>query len=371
MLSITPPYADPNAVQGRYARVATGNGGQTMRALAADPSVAVRIWAVGTSFGQVGISDDDGLSFTNKTANPDANSYGIQQLTFTSSHAWLLTGGNGSKQGRLFRSPLPNASGNSLVWTAMFDLAAPPNSLTAGVNSNFRNSCFASAADESAMYLVEYSGSPITGGPSLYYSADGGTNWSKPQTWANGKHAHAVKIIGGVPWVMIGDSTFTDLGLWCATTAAASSWSRRSLYGELSGGNMLYGINFFTMSIGGQTMIVAESDGHYSYGPLFFMSTSLTASGALLPLCTIYQPYVGTMRGLTLTSEGNLMWVTTGESGAVGPLDSIWISKPPFSTPVLCESFAAGTLGTINDSVERGSYVYFGTYRVTKELFRV
>ncbi len=132
---------------------------------------------------------------------------------------------------------------------------------------------------------------------------------------------------------------------------------------------MLYGINFFSMAIGGQTMIVMESDGHYSYGPLLFKSTSLTATGAALPLCTIPQPYIGTMRGLTLTTDGNLMWVTTGESGAVGPLASIWIAKTPFTAPVLLESFADTVLGTINDGVERGAYVYFGTYRVTKEKF--
>lgn len=343
----------------------TPDGGYSIRPLAVDPNVSGRIWAVGTQFAQIGWSDDHGETFTAETASPAS---GIQQLLFGASYAWLLNATGSAGIGQLWRSPLPDSNGNGLSWTSVFDLDNPPGGLTTGDNASLRNSCV--AVSGANVYLLEYSTATITGGPSLFYSSDSGANWSKPKTWTNGKHGHAVQVIGGVPWVMIGDSTFTDLGLYNATTAAATTWNRRSLYGEANDGNTLYGINFHPMTVQGQSVIVSEYDGNHNGGPLVFCTQSISKTKALLPTCTLPAAYAGTMRGLTETSEGNLMWVQTGENAAVGPLDSIWIARPPFTAPVLLESFtSANTLGTIGDPVEDGDYVWFGTYRCRKELF--
>lgn len=361
------PVAAAAVTQGLYAREqTTGDGGHPIRPLARDPLVGRRIWAVGHQFGQVGYSDDDGTTFVGKTASPDP-SQGIQQLVFSPSLAWLLTSeALGSQKGKLFRSPLPDANGNGLAWEQVFDLATFPG----GVNSTFRNSCL--AVWEPHVYLLEYSSATIPGGPSLYWSDANGQSgsWTKQMTWASGKHGHAVKVIDGVPWAMIGDlgSEFTDIGLW-ATDKSAASWSQKSIYGDNDGGRYLTGINFFPVEIGEQPMIVAEQDTHHGHGPLLYPSVDKGSSMAFIPLCQLPPPYVGTMRQLTLTSEGNLMWVTTGEGGSVGPLDSVWIAPPPFTSAVRLEAVPSNVFGTLGDPVENGPYVFFDTYRVTKEKF--
>lgn len=359
--------------QGLYARtVPTPDGGvSTIRPLigaGGDPSAPGRVWAIGSRFGQIGFTDDHGATFVAKAV---AGSQAVQGAVIANGYMWVLTSSGTAKSGQLYRSPAPAADGSGLSFTLMFDLNAPPSGITTGDNSSFRNSCV--AVSGANVYLVEYGPTTITGGPSCYYSSNSGSTWSKVKTWANGKHAHAVKVIGGVPWVMIGDggTSFTDIGLWTATSAAATVWNQRSLFGEMTGGNTNYGINMVTATIEGNPMVLAEYDGHRAYGPLVFPSQTPTVTSALLPQCTLPGAYVGTMRQLTLTTEGYLMWVTTGESGSVGPLDSVWVSAPPFTVPVLLEALpaAANTFGSLGDPVEDGSYVWFGTSRCHKEAF--
>jgi hypothetical protein len=355
---------------GTYVRVLTGNGSEAMRPVAVDPANPSRIWGIGAAHGQVGLSDDYGDTFVAKTSNPSP--YGIQGIYFSQTYAWLLTGGSGSIQGELWRSGLPDSNGNGLSWVKVTDLAA----LGGGVNSTFRNSCF--AVCEPYLYLLEYGNVQVTGGPSLYESSDFGATWTKRKTWTNARHGHAVKVLAGVPWVSLGDigASWSDVGIWCATSALATSWSRRTIFGDSSSGNYLDVINFFPMNVGDDSsdptaypMLMCESDGRQGHGPIVFPSQSPTASMALFPTCKLPLPTVGTMRQLTLTSEGNLMWVSTGEGGAVGPVDSVWISAPPFSEAFLLEKVPLGTFSTLPDPVECGPYIFFGRYRITKESF--
>lgn len=334
-------------------------------ALAKDPSVAGRIWGNGLDFSTLGFTTD-GTNYTAKTLHPGSGA--MHQLLFTASHAWLVTGPNLDRQGQVWRSPLPDEDGNGLAWTLMFDLAAPPAGIATGVNSFFRPQCLAVAGAN--VYLLEY-GSTVTGGPSLYYSANTGTTWTKVKTWANAKHGHALHVVGGVPLVMLGDSgaSFTDIGLWRATTAAATAWSRISQYGESSGGNTLYGINFQPVTVNGKSMLAIEYDGALNLGPLLFPDSGATAQ--VWPLLATFElppAYYGTMRCLTLTSEGNLMWVQTAENGTFGPNDTVWISEPPFTDPVLLDTFATSTM-FLGDPIEDGDYVWFGHYRCHKEQF--
>jgi len=266
-----------------------------------------------------------------------------------------------------------------LSFTKVFDLtgmAAGPSggAVNGGVNAFFRNSCF--AVSGSSAYLVEY-GSVITDGPSCYYSSNITTataadvSWSNVKTWANSKHAHAVKIIGGVPWVTHGDSTFTDLGVWTATNAAAGTWNRRSQYGELNNGNMQYGINMVTMTIDGVPVVAMEYDGYGPSGPLVHPSQDPTKPMVTTPICTLPLPYIGSMRGLTLTEDGNLMWYTTSEGGAIGTTGSIWLLGAPYRQAVLLETFddSAAPLETVGDPVESGNFIWFGRDRIRKEKF--
>jgi len=359
-------------VQGLYTRVKPGTGvsGITtgMYALAKDPSVSDRVWGVGLDFGHLGFSNSAATAWTPKVDTTALGASGaIHQLLFTGTHLWMVSGSNASQNGKVWRSPLPDASGNGLSFTLMFNLAAPPNGLTSGVNSFFRPQCL--AVSGANVYLLEY-GTTVTGGPSIYYSADTGMNWSKPKTWANAKHGHAVHVINGGAVVMLGDSGSTDLGLWRATAVnGTGTWNRIGQYGEAAGGNTLYGINFQAVTVSGKAMLAIEYDGALNLGPLLFPDTAGNATiWPLLKTFDLPAAYYGTMRCLTVTSEGNLIWVQTAENGAFGPTDTVWISTAPFTTAVLLDSFTTSSM-FLGEPLEDGDYVWFGYYRCHKEKF--
>ena len=356
--------------QGLYQRTKPGPTGSAtgLYGLANDPSIAGRVWVQGKDFAQLGFTDTNGATWTSKALPPAGGSAGVFDLTFAGGFAWLTQGPSAAKSGSLWRSPLPDAAGNGLSWTKVFDLAAPPGAITTGDNATFRNSCV--AVNGANVYLLEYSVATITGGPSLYYSPDSGANWTKVKTWPNGKHGHAVRVINGLPWVTIGDAAFTDLGVWVATAANALVWNRRSAYGEAAGGNTLYGINMVPVTVGGSPMVAIEYDGSSNYGPLLFPSQTGTAARALIPTLQIPPAYFGTMRCLTLTSEGNLYWWQTTENGALGAHgDSVWMSQAPYTTAVCLESGIAASSMTLGNPVENGNYIWLGHFLIRKEKF--
>lgn len=342
--------------------------GFSTRVLCKDLSVANRVWFQGSRFGQIGFSDNAGTTFTPKYANP-GGAQAIQGMTFVNGFAYLLCS-TGSTQGQLWRAPLPDASGNGMTFTKIFDLAAPPGGITPGANSSFRNACVAVlAGSPNQLYLLEYGTGQITGGPQLYYSADNGTTWLSRRQWANAKHGHAVQVVAGVPWVMLGDggAGLVDVGLWKASTAAATVWNQVSNFG--ADYTNIVGINFFAITPPGATtqIMLFESDGLQNFGPLIYPATS-GSQKPLMPSSTLPAQYAGTMRSMCYTSEGYLMWAHTGEGGAVGPYDSFWIAAPPFNQPILLESAsgAGNPLGTLGDAVEDGIYVWMGFTRIVK-----
>jgi hypothetical protein len=353
--------------QGLYARVVTHG-----RALATDPSVAGRVW--GATSGGISFWDASGGARTDATPLPSTQS--PVQMIFGTSFVFLVTSGNADRLGQVWRSPLPAANGTGLVWSKLFDLTGGTTTVAGGVDggvgSYFREQSFAINGNEG--YILEYGGT-VTGGPSLYYSANvnvatpSSILWTKRNTWANAKHGHGVAVVGGVPWAMFGDAGFSDLGLWRATASNAGTWNKLSLYGEAEGGNTLYGINIIPVTIDGQPVVITDNDTKTGASVLGY-NTQGNIRLPFVPLLRVPMPYHGTVRSLSLTSEGNLMWVQTGEAGAVGALDSIWISKAPFTEPVLLESFPSNnTLSTLGMKVESGNYIFFGTYRITKEKF--
>lgn len=373
------PVQASTTTQGLYSRTKPTPTGAAagLRVLARDPLVYGRIWAQSLTTFALGYSDDHGGTWTSKTAIPAGAGAGVPGLYFNNGNAWILQGpGSVGQDGSLWRSPYPDSSGNGWSWELVFDLASPPAGITTGTEAVMRNGCF--AADGPNLYLGEYcAASQITGGPSLYYSPDSGLNWTKVKTWTNARHIHEIRVINGVPWVTIGDAsaTWTDAGFWVATTAAATTWNRAAVYGEASGGNTLYGIGFLPATIAGVPSIILESDTRRGQGPLVFTSQNPSERRVLLALNMVPPIFNGTMRSLTLTSEGNLMWLHTGESGAVGTLDSVCISKGPYFTEtVILESAAAGyppfggATGP-SDPVEDGEFVWISGFRCRKELF--
>lgn len=366
------------ATDGTYARTSTST-----RMLAKDPNVAGRVW--GTDGSYIGYRDNFGTgTFVQKIAHPSAQS--PVQITFTASWMFVLTSGFANKSGQLWRSPAPAADASGLSFSGVngkmqdltgFALGIAGAATDGGDTSYYRYGCF--ATDGTNGYLIEY-GATITGGPSFYQCANVNVIdvafalFSKRKTWSGGKHGHAVEVIGGVPWAAIGDGgaagTYADIGLWTATAANGATWNRRSLYGEISNGNYNYPIDFLAMTIGGASVVVGEYDGYGPSGPLVFDSQDPTVTRPLRQLCALPYPYTGSMRSLTLTNAGHLMWVTTGEGGAIGTYDTVWIAKAPFVNPIMLESIAStsAVFGTLGKGFTSGSgaseYAFFGSQQV-------
>lgn len=376
----------------------------TFRALAVDPNHlgangTGRVWVRSNGFTQIGYTDDDGATYVGKVASPGIPPQSAVQMLFTTSHVWLVTTAAATLGGQVWRAALPDANGNpggatwvAAPWVKIWDgdgMALGPGGAAAdsGEFSVMRNACLAVDGASGQAFLVEYSSAPIPGGPSLYYSAnataaDGATVvWTKAHTWDRGKHCHAVKLINNRVWVSIGDlgygtlgdpeTEFVDVGLWVCSTlngvGTPANWIHRSTYGLLA---YLQVINFMPVTIGGQQVVVGESDTRDGYGPILFPDATGTRTMQLLPLHRLPAPYVATMRQLTLDPDtGNLYWCATGESGAIGPVDSLWVSPPPYVQPYLLEAVPLGTFTTMGDPVLSNGYYWCGVSRVRLEKF--
>jgi hypothetical protein len=228
-----------------------------------------------------------------------------------------------------------------------------------------------------------YGNQAVSGGPFIYVSSNiGGAaasiTFTNTKFWSYAKHGHAVKIIGGVPWVALGDYPWpnspdaaqapsTHVGFHAATSAAGTSWTQKVTANAASPYD---GINFFPITIGGAPMIIAESDSKYATGPIIVPTQTNTGS-TVIPLAPmqIYMPHLQTMRSLYLTPEGNIMWYGTGESGNVGPYDGIWMAAAPFTKPFLLEQLTLNTVAAPNEAIAMGNYVWIGNNRITREKF--
>lgn len=231
-----------------------------------------------------------------------------------------------------------------------------------------------------------YGSGAVIGGPFFYVSSNangvsGSITFSLAANWVYAKHGHAVRIIGGVPWVSLGDvfwpsvldgvQPVTNVGVLVATDATGTAWTFKfnAAYGSAFAFDV---INFYPITVGGQAMIVGESDSNYSPGPVFALVGG--AKVQLIPFQPMVLPQVTTMRCLCVTPEGNLMWMGTGEGGAVGPVATIMLAKAPFSQwqpPIVLETSTTDLFGSpaSGDAVIDGAYVWFGNLRIAREKF--
>lgn len=288
----------------------------------------------------------------------------------------MVTAGLSSRQGQIWRSPLPDANGDGITWTRIFDLAdfttTAAGSVPGGEGSYFREQSLAIDPDGLRALVLEY-GAVVTGGPSVYYTANieaASMLWTKRHTFANAKHGHGVARLGDLWFVMLGDAGFSDLGLWRAPSPG-TPWSRSSLYGDANGGNTRYGINIHPTTLNGVPVIISDDDTKQHASILLFGGQG-TQALPLLPYISAPIPFgLGTVRQVTITGEGNVYWVQTGENGAVSPVDSIWVCRlDDPAHPVMLESKASDTSwGTLGASVESGDYIFLGSNRVRKEKF--
>lgn len=329
--------------------------------LAKDPNVNGRLWVQGLSFGQIGYTSDPAASWTPAHAPLAAGN--IHQMFFTTTHAWAVVGENSSKNGSVWRSPLPAIDGSGLNFVKKFDLATFSGT---GANSFFRPRCL--AVNGVNCYIVEY-GTTVTGGPSVYYSNDTGENWAKVFTFANAKHAHAVRVYNGVPLVMLGDGGFADAGLWRAPAAGATNFVRINQADYSAGGNPYYGIDFMQAVVGTQTHIATESDNPHNFGPMWFPASGNDATiKPFLPSFRLSLEDYGTNRCLHFASDTNMYFINTGENSNLGFVDSLHVSQFPYNDSVRLHSWPSVSTA-YQDTIEVGDYLHMGPYRIRKVKF--
>ncbi|MDQ6947011.1 MAG: hypothetical protein M3256_12285, partial [Actinomycetota bacterium] len=218
-----------------------------------------------------------------------------------------------------------------------------------------------------------YGAGVVVGGPTVYHcgnptAAAGSVLWAGVKTFLQAKHLHAVKIIGGLPWVSVGDlgSAFPDCGLWVATSLTApTTWNQRTT--TAVGTTPKDPINFFPVTLNGQTVVIGESDSSLRDGPLLFADATGTKSRTLEATCRIPQPYTQTMRSLSPLTTGadpTIMWIGTGEAGSVGPTTCVWMAAAPYTQPIMLEDVGnALDVETLSDPVVNNGFAWFGSFR--------
>lgn len=381
----------PASVVTGYSRTTPTPGGVQLRMLMRDPTVSGRVWGKKLPSGKFGYSDDHGATFVDKFDAPEEAAAGAPSMRSWNGFVYLIqvpTAAALVRRGQIWRSPIPDSSGNGWSWTKIFDLNAPPAGFTAGLNSTFRSDSLWGVG--SHVYFGEYSPAKVgtttgdavttsvaTEGPGLFCAPDNGNTWYMLKRF-NARHIHAGAIIGGNCWLTLGDagSSWLHRGLWsCTGIGVDKIFTIRSLSTEANAGydaNNRYGINLLGLDVAGGPMVVMESDGRDNAGPLVYQGQSTTGNRPLVPLNRPPFPYNGSMRHITLTPEGNLMWLQTGEQGAISDFDTVMVSRGPFfSEAVAVEALPAASnlFASAGDSVLDGEGVWFGSHYIHRPLF--
>lgn len=279
----------------------------------------------------------------------------------------------GSLQGKTVTLAGAGAAGATLTATVLEIFASNRIRLSAPILTSVVGATLTLTAQSAAEGIVDR-------GPQIHRCAAPSAAsmvFTHPFEWGWAKHGHALQIINGVLWASLGDYQFpsgaayavpprTQVGLWSATSAAATTWT-----GFTAGPTSPYEpIDIIAATIDGAPVIIGESDSREAVGPLIYQKLTASTVGQCRPAHLLPEPFTQTMRCIYLTARGDLMWLGTGELGAVGPYDAIWISKPPYTTPVLLEKLTLGTVQVPRRAVAEGtSYVWFGSNRIRVEEF--
>lgn len=261
--------------------------------------------------------------------------------------------------GRLMRANLNAFS----TWT---DKSAPAPTGTTGRVGVF-------VSDGSLrIYYGNYNAASDTPGAYVYRSGSSGDTWASGLSVATARHVHAVAVdpvTSTTVWATVGDAS-PERGLYKSTDQGVT-WAKVS-------SDTRYGIDIrFAYSMtGAPNRVIVEGDG--SAGSPHMMSFLAALSSATHD-AVVYPDtsppdgdgsWAGSARASLVTSEGNLVWASTGEGGAIGPREGLWIAKGPwFTSPVLLEEWAQGSQPSWGRTYESGAYLFNGRNKITRPKF--
>ncbi len=271
------------------------------------------------------VYSDDGTTWTDTGQSPSVNpgSSLIVQLVFHSTFQIAVT-----SDGKLYRNTKD-------VWTAWTDISVPglPVGTTGRVD--------VLASNGTNLYYGNYNNT-TPGGAKIYRSTNNGGVWAEVLDAPTARHVHAILVDpnnSAKSYATLGDTSQAGNGLYYSGDSGAT-WAR------ISSNRYGIGIVIPTAVTSVPTRIFLGGDGAAQphMMTLFYgLASAGTSSQTDALIWYDADPddgasWIGTTRGPAMTTEGNLVYFSTGESGAVGTRDGLWIARGPWcTTPVLLE----------------------------------
>lgn len=313
--------------------------------------IGTRLYARNITNDKFAYSDDSGDTWTDAstTLTTAFGATGIAELVGHTTYMFAVL-----LDGRLLRANL-----NSFATWA--DKSAP-----VPVGTTARAGVFSSNSTGTRIYYGNYNADPGTPGAYVYRSGSSGDTWASGMSVAAARHVHAVAadpVDANTVWATVGDSA-PERGLYKSTDLGVN-WSKIS-----SDTRYGIGINFAYSYAGQSDRLILEGDG--SAGSANMLSF-VAASSGVAHVDLILPPdasWNGSARASILTSEKNLVYASTGESGAIGPREGLWIAKgTALNQPVLLEEWASGAQPSWGRTFESGAYLFNGRHRMVRPKF--
>lgn len=305
-----------------------------------------RLYAHRISTGALSISDDNGVTWTDQ----DANTFTLfgspaYQFEFDATHMWVLvTGGC-----RLFRAPIDEFA----TWDEMTPPAMPGTAIgRAGVL------CVTASG---AVLLGNYN--TVSPGHAYVFRWNG-TAWSTVLDAEAARHVHAVQQApNGHIFVSLGDAGTADSGLWRSTDDGVT-WT------HVAPGNYGIAMTFPPTVSGVSPRVLLESDGPIT-SVLYQWVIGSAGITSLVEASRVDDggaSWAGSGRGITITANGDLWWMSDGEGGAIGTRYGIWLAQGPrHKDPILLEELSAPSDGGIG--YVAGPYLHYLNWRMTVPSF--
>lgn len=319
---------------------------------------AGKLYAKHLTTGHWQTSTDQGDTWTDQVFSLSSNP-GISdpvQMIFAGANMYVW--GNDSK---LYRNTIDTFSG----WT---DVTGPWPANTTGRPE-------IAAHNGTVLLYGNYNGAAPFGAE-IWRSVDDGDTWAQVLDVTTTKHVHAIVFDPSDAtsvWASLGDfgSGFSGHGLYHSADSGAT-WAATSVDG-------LYGINMVIPAAVNNVprRVILEGDGQARPHLMQFYVASQAATGVLTD-GLLYpdtndlagRDWSGTARGIIHTSEGNIVYMTTNEQGAVGTRNGVWIARGPwFTTPTLLEDLGPVLRWAFNKTFESGDYLFNERYRLTRPKF--
>jgi len=203
-------------------------------------------------------------------------------------------------------------------------------------------------------------------GAHIWRSSDNGTTWAEVMTSAGGRHIHNINPDPLVPtrvWAAVGDSGWPGNGVWVSEDTGAT-WRQVVSNRYPIDVAFQYGVE------GVPDRLVMEGDGPVQPHITDLAIAQLPGTGQSHPITAAPASFEGTSRGIRITSEGNLFYISTAEGGATGTKDAIWLAKGPFfERPVLLEDLTGNVPAFYGRTYEVGPYLVNWRNRMARPRF--